>query len=648
MANKPRKAATPSPTSLGQLPPDLLTRILAWLPLCALGRTAQTSRRFKILCYSDPIYIPKLRALGVTFLDPAADDIGAAQDQKGQLDLSKLAQKLKQLPGGSLLNTNAKYLETGSLFDSDTVAAGGSNNSVSDGPRSVVPNISLDGVPHDVASQSTPSTTTSSASTSGPVMTDVEADAFPCDAPIQVDSTAETAKSPDTQKISATLPQMKKSNIVVGAGGIKSHSPLGKTNSSMSIGTRSKSPSVSRGGGGTAIANTQFFTNINGLRPRDAFKHIITVLAPYYLDFRNHAKDSKVFRDYKDMVAVAQLLNLIVRLSKTGLISDCDDVNLALETTVEWYESMLLGQFERAYDAKHVAEMKRNAVACMELNGGKNCVLLFCAKNPIFFDATFNPSLVASKLPNAITSSAEARGYALADDFARFMDHTLTSCTTQAILVSQVFPPSMDAMTTFVSKVFDDSISEYLVAVLRAARDGEGVAIYLHTLATAVHCCSQFLDLVSAVDVAGARVVVRTRPVKDAMARLFASDWNSYANVEMEHLGRVIDNELRKWNTRVLVPALQNDNPQNAGNVFSDALSEMKNINGTSQTMRPKKVAMSMNRWKCSASANQKNHMKWSPTDRTATVLLIQDPHQGIEEMTSNRYPDSYPRKSIV
>ncbi|KAJ3062077.1 F-box protein: endocytic membrane traffic, recycling ReCYcling 1, partial [Podochytrium sp. JEL0797] len=553
MLSKKKAAAPPKaiPT-LPTLPPDLVSRVFLFLPVVDLARVAQTSRRMKILAYSDDVYVFKLRVLCVTGVDPSSE---GGEDDDADAGLQRLAARLKQLPGATL--ASAKYLETGSLFGGVGVSNNVSNsvsNSVS-GAASVAVSVASVSVLGGEASlpqkdDNDPTQKDSATDTSAPpgVLAALSlADETLPPAP----TTTTTTTSTDTPKISSALPAMKKSTLVVGAGGLRAAHANAKASSGsasplIGAGKRSKAPSVSRTAS-PASSSAVFYAHLRGLRPREAFKRVFVELSPYYLDFRSHAKDSKVFRDNKDMVHVAVLLRRIARFASAKLIEDTDDIDFALETTIEWYESMLLGQFERAYDAKQINEMKRNATACFELNGGASCVQLFCAKNPIFFDHTFNPSLVASKLPSLVTSTAEARGYALADDFAQFMDHTLASCTLQSTIVAQVFHPQMDAMTTFVSKVFDDSISEYLVAVLTVARDGEGVAIYLHTLATSVHSCNQFLGFVAAAD---ARVVVRTEFIREAMKRIFKRDWDAYMDVEMDYLGKKVESELRKWNTR--------------------------------------------------------------------------------------------------
>ncbi|KAI8923964.1 exocyst complex component Sec10-domain-containing protein, partial [Entophlyctis helioformis] len=151
--------------------------------------------------------------------------------------------------------------------------------------------------------------------------------------------------------------------------------------------------------------------------------------------------------------------------------------------------------------------------------------------NPIFFDHTYNPSLVASKLP---TSTGPSVGYALADDFAKFMDYTLGNCQKQAELISKIF-------------VFEDSISEYMSAILSAAKTREHLGIYLHTLATSVYSCMQFVDLIAR-NPYGVQVDVDV--IQSGVRELIKPYTDKYIDQEMEYLSARYKAELEKWNNR--------------------------------------------------------------------------------------------------
>jgi recyclin-1 len=47
------------------------------------------------------------------------------------------------------------------------------------------------------------------------------------------------------------------------------------------------------------------------------------------------------------------------------------------------------------------------------------------------------------------------------------MDHIINQCREQIEIIAHVFVPELDAMTVFVNKVFEESISDYLSLVLK-------------------------------------------------------------------------------------------------------------------------------------------------------------------------------------
>ena len=116
---------------------------------------------------------------------------------------------------------------------------------------------------------------------------------------------------------------------------------------------------------------------------RDAFRKVYIELYPYYLDFAENSNDSKVFKDYKDPSEIAAVLQKLVLFDRALFLGrDTTDITSNLNSTIEWFESRLLGQFDAAYDKKNFTEMKINAHAAFYLNGGLGCVNVFISKNP--------------------------------------------------------------------------------------------------------------------------------------------------------------------------------------------------------------------------------------------------------------------------
>ncbi|KAJ3328729.1 F-box protein: endocytic membrane traffic, recycling ReCYcling 1, partial [Kappamyces sp. JEL0680] len=249
--------------------------------------------------------------------------------------------------------------------------------------------------------------------------------------------------------------------------------------------------------------------------------------------------------DYHDLSEIGAVLARLVLFDKARfLYRDTKNISSNLASTVEWFESRLLGQFDAAYDKNDLDEMRVNAYADYQLRGGLGCVQVFISKNPVFFDHTFNPSLLDSKLP---TLTGPAMGYALADEFAKYMDHMLTNCIQQAKLVSQIFVPDISAMTLFMDKVFEDSISEYLTAVISSAKAKEGQMIYLHTLATAVYCCTQFITLIANNQF---KVYVDQDSLRFRINEIFAPYVANFLDLELDQLRKRFKAEIDKWDNR--------------------------------------------------------------------------------------------------
>ena len=494
MFKSARKVQNPQPAkTLASLPPDLIIRIFQYLPIPDLPQVACTSRRFKVLVAADDVYEHKLRALNM--IDALAIEVTGSEGKDA------LSARLRKLPGGHLLPGNSRYLEQGSHWGLSEPQA--SSTAIEDGNKEG----SIKEIQENLA------------------QADI-ADIVVPDPILKSTQEQKTTEAVPQQQISSILPNPK---ITIGAGGLRAANQAKKNNDAI---------------GKKRVASATP-VRLSGRTSRDVFKQVYRELYPYFVDFRVGQKDSKVFKDYKDVVEIAAILHRLRLFSLAKFIPLCDDIHFALETTIEWFESTILGNFEEAYDKHDIMQMRQNALASFQLNGGAGAVNVFIAKNPIFFDHSFNPSLVASRLPSA---GGPAVGYALADEFAKYMDHMLNNCKKQAELVAQVFVPEVDALTLFVNKVFEDSIAEYLSAVLKASKAREGLGIYLHTLATSVYCCTQFLDYIANNPY---KVKVDSLKLKDAIAIIFRPYTDDYMNKELEHMKKRIDAELEKWNTRV-------------------------------------------------------------------------------------------------
>ena len=169
-----------------------------------------------------------------------------------------------------------------------------------------------------------------------------------------------TVSSP--QSISATLPDIKTTHLIIGSGGLKAalrkaSKPKEKNKSALQRHLDSKNQPID---------------GMLQRSARDAFRKVYIELYPYYLDFAENSNDSKVFKDYKDPSEIAAVLQKLVLFDRALFLGrDTTDITSNLNSTIEWFESRLLGQFDAAY-----------AHAAFYLNGGLGCVNVFISKNP--------------------------------------------------------------------------------------------------------------------------------------------------------------------------------------------------------------------------------------------------------------------------
>ena len=281
------------------------------------------------------------------------------------------------------------------------------------------------------------------------------------------------------------------------------------------------------------------------LKPRDVFIKEYRALVPYYADFRDtQGTEARIFKDSSSLTEVAKLIKRLSAFGNSQAVPWWAQANTNLQVAIEKFDSSLMTGFERAYDAQNVEDMQVNAEASFYLNGGRTCAQLFISKNPIFFDEAHNPSLVASKIPSLI--SAQAVGKALSEDFATFMKHMLGSCKTQSEIIYKVFPPQMNVAYHFIHRLFEESIADYLSAVLEQAKK-QDTQTYIHTLATAIFHCTQFLEFLFLKD----DMPPEFDKIRDTVSEICAPYAEGYIELEMEQLRFSYKGESDRWTIKV-------------------------------------------------------------------------------------------------
>jgi recyclin-1 len=328
-----KQSSTLPQKHISTLPPDIIARVFTFLPVPDLPHVSCVSRRWKVIVYGDQVWEGKLISVGMGTL--LLSGSGGVQELQGLALKDSLAARLRQLPGGQFLPTRGKFLHL-----EQTSPVTGTNDTLIVGPLISSP---------------------------------------------QHESPAENLIG-----ISAALPDSKASHLIIGAGGLKA--ALKKAEKGVPLTSaleKSKKSTLQR-----HLDSKSSDTVVKKNVAREFFRKIFVELYPYYIDFVENSNDSLVFRDYSDLSEIGAVLHRLVLFDKSQFLSrDTKEISSNLNSTVEWFESRLLGQFDAAYDRHDVEEMRANAYAAYQLNGGNGCVQAFMSKNPGMMPDYFSSSI---------------------------------------------------------------------------------------------------------------------------------------------------------------------------------------------------------------------------------------------------------------
>ncbi|CAG8529642.1 9743_t:CDS:10 [Funneliformis caledonium] len=421
------------------LPPDLLIRILGYLPITSLPNFARACRRFKVLVYDDELWEQHLKVLGI-WKDYGNGDIMNAPVEP--------------------LYVNAKHTVRGKA---DMML-----NDCSE----------FDPIATPPASPTTPNHTGN-----------------------LLDFAIKTARSHKTLSLIPGLPS----------------DPFSQKSRAASTGAA-----------------------------RTAFKKIYRELLPYYLDFRHRRKDSRLFKEYNDPADQAKMLARLINFGKINITLDSEQINGALETTIEYFENSALHHFELAYNVNNTTEMQKWAAILLNLNGGSACIQVFIQKNSIFFDYLYNP---LDNFTYGSTSHLSELSYASMKEFFNYVEEEIKK---QAILINQVFPQDADVFYTFVERVVEDVIIEYISKLLEKARNKD-ISLYLKTTVAAHQRCIKVIKVLWQEAKPG---LTKIR-AEDLMYQMFEPFMDNYLTEELNYVRAQSEEIIEKLNQKLLNKSIE-------------------------------------------------------------------------------------------
>ncbi|KAF9118148.1 F-box protein: endocytic membrane traffic, recycling ReCYcling 1 [Mortierella sp. 14UC] len=279
---------------------------------------------------------------------------------------------------------------------------------------------------------------------------------------------------------------------------------------------------------------------------REQFKAIYNELWPYYVDFRQANKDSKVIQEFGSSVLdVARMLARLLAFSKAPLAADSDQINENLQGTCEYFENRCLHLFEVAYDSRDITEMAKFAGVLLDLNGAQACIQIFIQKNGIFFDNNYEAGENLKQYEMWLSQPLVVRENMAYPEFTPmrlFMEFTEMELQKQGIIISDVFPEEADVLYSFTERVFEDVISEYCSQLFELCSMRDKL-LYLKSVPTAY----RYLEHLETTVINMEPINVPRYRIEKLLARVFAPWLERYLKQELDWVQKSCKDQIDKY-----------------------------------------------------------------------------------------------------
>ena len=221
---------------------------------------------------------------------------------------------------------------------------------------------------------------------------------------------------------------------------------------------------------------------------KQEFGKIYGALGPLYMNLarsRGHS-DAIIFRTYRDPEQQAQILSSLKRFAKCDFAVGWQEREQKLDTMSGIFENAVLREFEQGYAAGDVdGRMQRYAHVLVTLGGGSAAMDAFIS----------NHSVMARKVRLGSPLEcleAVAPGHVDLNPSRSFFERLAGMMVEQAAIIDKVFPPSVDVLTPFLSRICEDIIAEYLTALFDEAHQ-KGIETYVKAVSGTFEQSLRFL-----------------------------------------------------------------------------------------------------------------------------------------------------------
>ena len=221
---------------------------------------------------------------------------------------------------------------------------------------------------------------------------------------------------------------------------------------------------------------------------RQEFGKVYGALGPLYMNLsrsKGHS-DAIIFRTYRDPEQQAQILSSLKRFARCDSALSWREREQKLDSMIGIFENAVLREFEQGYAANDIeGRMHRYAHVLVSLNGGSAGMDSFISNHPVMARS--------SRLGNSLDClDAVAPGHVDLNPSRSFFEKLAVMMVEQSDIIDKVFPPSVDVLTPFLSRLCEDIVSEYLTALFDEAHR-RGIETYVKAVSGTFEQALRFL-----------------------------------------------------------------------------------------------------------------------------------------------------------
>ncbi|KAI0120079.1 exocyst complex component Sec10-like protein [Nemania sp. FL0031] len=303
--------------------------------------------------------------------------------------------------------------------------------------------------------------------------------------------------------------------------------------------THSKSPLEDP----TALLN--ILKSVRSIRghARQEFGKVYGALAPFYFDLvqaKTHT-EPVVFKVFRDPERQAQMLSNLQVFGKCDWTDGWSQRVGKLSSMITIFEGAVLREFEQGYEFWDVdGRMRRYAHILYSLNGGGAATDLFIQKHPMFNDRTAlgNPMDCINQAPRDEITLEPSRA---------FFELLMRKLNEQSANISRIFPQAAAVFWTFIDKVREDIIMEYVTPLLDVSHDRHA-AMYLKAMSGLFEQCMQFVQSLESPK--GSDLSIDDH-AKALCLKVFEPHMDLYLQEELGHFTKHAEREVTNWEQKL-------------------------------------------------------------------------------------------------